>query len=146
MLSQHEIEEEEHIAWFEKVVHDKSRHLLIAEESGTPLGYIQFNGVASGGTSDWGFYARPDAPRGSGTKLCEIGLRHAFDVLALHKVSGQVLSNNRASISLHRKLGFTEEGILREHQRINDTYYSIICFGLLAGEWRALRDNSGRQE
>jgi UDP-4-amino-4,6-dideoxy-N-acetyl-beta-L-altrosamine N-acetyltransferase len=136
MLTQHQIGVEEHAAWFAKVSQDPTRHLLIVEEHEEPLGYVQFSNVAVGAVADWGFYARPDAPRGSGRKLGATALNHAFGALQLHKVCGQAIAENTASIALHQKLGFVQEGVLRDHQRIEDAYHSLFCFGLLKREWQ----------
>jgi len=137
MFTQHEIGWEEHRAWFMKASCDPSRRLLIVEEADEPLGYVQFTGVAEGGVADWGFYARPEAPKGSGQRLGTAALEEAFGVLGLHKVCGQAIAGNRPSIALHAKLGFIEEGILREQRCVNGAYHSLICFGLLENEWHA---------
>jgi UDP-4-amino-4,6-dideoxy-N-acetyl-beta-L-altrosamine N-acetyltransferase len=135
MFTQHEITPEEHLKWFERVSQDNSRCLLIVETSDGPIGYVQFNNVCVGGVGEWGFYTRPNAPSGSGKKLGETALQHAFEKLQLHKVCGQAIDTNEASIRFHRKLGFTQEGTLREHQRIDHSYHAVICFGLLKQEW-----------
>lgn len=140
MFTQHEINPDEHHAWFAKASNDRSRCLLIVEDRGEPLGYVQFSGVTEGGVADWGFYARSGAPKGSGRKLGTAALDHGFDVLKLHKVCGQALVSNRPSIALHSKLGFVEEGVLRDQQHVNGTYHSLICFGLLKSEWQICRD------
>jgi RimJ/RimL family protein N-acetyltransferase len=57
--------------------------------------------------------------------------------LNLHKVCGQVLAGNEASIRLHLKLGFHQEGILRQQQRIGESYRDLVCFGILRQEWQA---------
>jgi RimJ/RimL family protein N-acetyltransferase len=41
-----------------------------------------------------------------------------------------------ASIAFHQKLGFVEEGRLREQQRIANQYHTLFCFGLLAKDWQ----------
>jgi UDP-4-amino-4,6-dideoxy-N-acetyl-beta-L-altrosamine N-acetyltransferase len=135
MFTQHEISQEEHLNWFERASQDDSHSLLIVETSDGPIGYVQFNNVCMGGVSEWGFYTRPNAPAGSGKKLGEAALQHAFEKLQLHKVCGQAIENNEASIRFHHKLGFTQEGTLREHQRIEHSYHAVICFGLLKQEW-----------
>ncbi len=135
MLTQHEISLAEHRNWFERVKEDKTRQQLIVLDGPDPLGFVQFNSVCHGGIADWGFYARPDAPKGSGTKLGQAALAHAFNKLGLHKVCGQAIESNVASIAFHQKLGFAEEGRLREHQRIANLYHTLICFGLLSKDW-----------
>lgn len=136
MLTQHEIGWEEHSAWFTRASVDPSRRLLIVEEDDEPLGYVQFSNVAPGGVADWGFYARPEALKGSGRKLAAAALDYAFGELGLHKVCGQAIDGNHASIALHTRLGFVEEGVLRDQERVNGAYRSLICFGLLQHEWQ----------
>lgn len=135
MFSQHEISLDEHAAWFAKASQDTTRSLLVIEDRKQPLGYVQFANVEPGGIADWGFYARPDAPPGSGRRLGSAALDHAFTVLGLHKVCGQAIASNAASIALHQKLHFVQEGILRDQQRIEGAYHSLVCFGLLKHEW-----------
>lgn len=136
MLTQHEISLEEHRTWFERVKADKTQQQLIVLEGSAPIGFVQFKPACQGGIADWGFYARPDAPKGSGSKLGQAALAHAFEKLGLHKVCGQAIESNAASIAFHQKLGFTEEGRLREQQRIANQYHTLFCFGLLAKDWR----------
>ena len=135
MLTRHEITIDEHRAWFAKASKDDSRRLMIAEDAYVPFGYVQFSNITEGGVADWGFYIKPDAPKGSGQKLGFAALNHAFTVLKLHKVCGQALAFNGASMSFHKRMGFVEEGVLREQCCIDGEYVSLVCFGLLSCEW-----------
>jgi UDP-4-amino-4,6-dideoxy-N-acetyl-beta-L-altrosamine N-acetyltransferase len=135
MLTQHEISLDEHRQWFARVKLDKTRQQLIVMDGTAPLGFVQFNSVSQGGIADWGFFVRPDAPSGSGTMLGHAALMHGFDIIGLHKVCGQAIESNAASVAFHQKMGFQEEGRLRDHQRIGDLYHTLVCFGLLAKEW-----------
>lgn len=135
MLSQHEITPAEHRAWFDRASRDETRALLVIEEYGRPLGCVIFSGVKKDATADWSFYSAPGSPAGSGTRICATALEFAFSDLRLHKVAGQVLDFNRASIRIHQRLGFTQEGNLREHSLINGTYHDLFCFGVLSIEW-----------
>lgn len=136
MFTQHEIGLDEHRNWFAKANQDPSRSLLIVEEDKQAIGYVQFSKVENGGVANWGFYVRPDAPQGTGRKLGVMALNHAFGPLKLHKVCGQAIATNQASIAFHQHLGFALEGVLRDQQRINGTYYNLHCFGLLSLEWQ----------
>lgn len=136
MLTQHEISLEEHCIWFARASQDPSRRLLIVEEGEVPLGYVQFTGVVSEGIAHWGFYAAPKAVKGSGRKLGQVALDYGFQALRLHKICGEALAFNEASITFHTKLGFRQEGVLRNQCQIAGIYYDLICFGLLGHEWR----------
>lgn len=137
MLTQHEVTLEEHTRWFESASQDPTRRLLIVESQQRPIGFVQFTRVAPEAACDWGFYAAPGAPPGSGTKLGQAALAFAFSQLGVHKVCGQALAGNEGSMRLHRKLGFVQEGILREQERIGDAWHDLVCFGLLRQEWQA---------
>ena len=134
MLSTHVISAAEHRGWFEQCSRDERRHLLIFETRGNPRGFVSFAQV-DGGIADWGFYAAPDGPRGSGAILGMAAIRHAFEELGLHKLCGQALAENERSIRLHLRLGFRREGVLREQHFDSERYHDMVCFGLLRGDW-----------
>ena len=138
MLTQHEISLTEHTQWFMLAVQDNTRRLLIVQEQGSPIGYVQFSNVQPGGVGYWGFYSRPNAPKGTGIKLGASALNHAFSQLKLFKVLGQAIDTNQASIRLHERLGFKREAVLSDQNRNNDANQTLIGFGLLANEWHAL--------
>lgn len=135
MLTQHEISMDEHLKWFERSLHDQNRILLMVEEDECAFGFVNFSNVCQGGVTDWGFYTSPNAPKGSGKKLGKVALGLVFDVFRVHKVNGQAIDFNVSSIHFHRRLGFVQEGVLREQCCIEGTYFDLICFGLLASEW-----------
>ena len=137
MFNSKVIDRQQHQAWFEQAASDVRRALLLVALEGEPIGFVQFDGIEPGGISDWGFYARPEAPRGSGRILGHIALNHAFGPLQLHKVCGRAIAFNTASVQLHARLGFQQEGLLREQHRIEGVYHSVLCFGLLRREWQA---------
>lgn len=136
MYTQHEITLEEHTRWFARSTRDPKRHLLIFELESTPLGFVNIHQIAQGGIADWGFYAAPDAPKGAGSLLGQAVLRYAFIEAVLHKLSGQALAFNEASIRFHHSLGFTQEGTLRQQHFDGRHYHDVVCFGLLASEWQ----------
>lgn len=135
MYSRHEISLDEHARWFSHASQDSGRHLLVFEINRTPRGFLQIHQIASGGIADWGFYAAPDAPEGTGRALGEAALRYAFETARLHKLCGQVLAFNERSIHFHLSLGFQREGFLRQQHFDGERYHDMVCFGLLASEW-----------
>lgn len=143
MLKQHEISLEEHRDWFANASRDPRRHLLIFENRGVATGFVQFFDPAGHGVADWGFYAAPRAPKGTGRMLGATALDFAFDDIGLHKVCGQVLDSNQASIGLHRAIGFEQEGVLHDHWRIDEKYHHLICFGLRRLNWQKAISEKG---
>lgn len=137
MYTQHEITMYEHVRWFERASTDPERHLLIFERDATPTGFINFQVIASGGIANWGFYAAPDAPKGTGRLLGQAALEYAFTDAKLHKICGQALAFNERSIRFHQSLGFSKEGNLRHQHYDGQNYHDVVCFGLLASEWQS---------
>lgn len=136
MFTQHEIGLEEHTRWFECASQDSSRHLLIFGNQDIALGFIHIHEVAPGGIADWGFYAAPDAPKGTGRQLGYAALKYAFTAVGYTKLCAQALSYNERSIRFHQNLGFKKEGVLRQQHFDGKRYHDVVCFGLLANECR----------
>ena len=135
MYTQHEITLEEHSHWFNNNRLDSNCHLLIFETAGEAQGFININ-QGSHLIADWGFYLSPKAPQGTGSALGHLALCYAFNTLKLHKLCGEALGFNDKSIRFHQKLGFSQEGILRQQYFDGENYQDIYRFGLLACEWR----------
>lgn len=142
MLTQQEITFADHLEWFNSASKNPTRVLLIFEADDMPTGHINFKMGVSGRVADWGFYTAPDAPKGTGRIMGATALQFGFAALGLHKICGQVLDFNIASLKMHEALGFIREGVLRQHQYINGSWCDITCYGLLAQEWFAHKGNN----
>jgi ribosomal-protein-serine acetyltransferase len=70
---------------------------------------------------------------------CTALLDHAFGALALHRMEIRCEPENRRSRAIPERLGFREEGTLREVQRIGDRRTDLVVYGMLAPEWNARR-------
>lgn len=141
-FSHHEIAPEEHQAWFVRMQQDPSaRWYLYRDVAGQPQGVVYFSALDPGqGTAFWGFYAKPDARPGTGTRILYDALDLAFGELALHKLNGEVLASNSASVNLHKKLGFTQEGVFRAQHFDGEGRIDIVRLGMLAEEWPPHRE------
>ena len=63
-------------------------------------------------------------------------INYGFDEMKLHRIEAFVGPDNKASLHLIRKMGFNEEGRLKEHYYTNDRYEDSVVFGLLSQDWR----------
>ena len=138
MYSTHDISMDEHCVWFAHANKNPATALLIYEQVGKPQGFVNITQTRCAEVADWGFYLAPDAPKGSGSELGKQALNYAFTQLNLHKLCGQALSLNTRSIAFHKRLGFVEEGCLREQHCDGSQFHDILCFGLLSKEWQTL--------
>lgn len=64
-------------------------------------------------------------------------LNHMFGERRLHKCEANVWAFNAPSLALHRKLGFTEEGRLRDHEFLAGRHHDVVLFGMTAPEFAA---------
>ena len=75
--------------------------------------------------------------KGLMTKACKTLVTYAFDELGLNKVSIQCATGNSRSCAIPKRLGFTQEGILRDAEWLYDHYVDHVIFGMLARDWQA---------
>lgn len=61
-------------------------------------------------------------------------LGFVFDDLSFHKVKATVTEGNDASCGLLRKVGFQQEGLIRDNYKIQGAWKNDIVFGLLRNE------------
>jgi ribosomal-protein-serine acetyltransferase len=74
--------------------------------------------------------------RGLVTRAVTAVLDHAFGPLGLDRVGLQAVADNTRSRSVAERLGFTQEGVLREYAAFPDERRDLVVYGLLAREWR----------
>ena len=135
MYSQDEISVDEHLDWFRHAIEQKTKHLLIFEIEKIPHGFVQFSKLRGEPVAEWGFYAEPNALAGIGMRMGQTALRYAFIELGFKKICGQALAYNAKSIKFHHKLGFQQEGLLRNQHYDGKSFHDVYCFGLLRSEW-----------
>lgn len=77
------------------------------------------------------------AHRGEGyaTEAAGLAVDYAFDALGLHHLVAWTVADNAASRAVLDRLGFREEGRLREHVYRDGGYHDAVYYGLLPGEW-----------
>jgi ribosomal-protein-serine acetyltransferase len=73
--------------------------------------------------------------RGLMTRAVRGLVDHAFSEWKLHRVEIRAAIENRRSRAIPERLGFREEGVLREAERIGDHHHDLAVYGLLAREW-----------
>jgi ribosomal-protein-serine acetyltransferase len=84
--------------------------------------------------------APPFRGRGYMTKACRLVLDHAFNELKLNRVVIQCAVENLKSRAVPARLGFMQEGILRQAEKLPRGYVDIVVYGMLAEEWNSADD------
>ena len=70
------------------------------------------------------------------TKACRVLINHAFGELKLNRLEIQCAPENQRSRRVAERLGFTQEGVMREAWWIRERFVDQVVYGLLASEWR----------
>ena len=142
MFTRQVISLKDHTNWWAKVQQRSDQKYFMYEHRGLALGVMSFNDIdhVNGGGS-WGFYASPLAPKGTGSRMWFLALEWFFGNMGLHRLYSEVLDFNEASLGLHRKFGFVQEGVKRKHHKMEDGYHDVFCFGMLMDEWAAKRES-----
>ena len=149
MFGQDEIALADHEKWYGKQLDRANVHLLIFEVAGEPMGLVNVTQMTvdkyqtlqlanthapnpNEKTASWGFYLSPNSPKGQGLgfALGVLAIAQIFNTTDIGKITAQVLAYNTASLALHRKLGFSETGVLQQHFGVGEKVYDVVEFGL----------------
>lgn len=77
----------------------------------------------------------PSEGRGIITAVCRRLIDHAFTDRNLERVQIRCATDNLRSRAIPQKLGFTEEGVIRQCERLQDRTVDLVVYGLLRSEW-----------
>lgn len=66
--------------------------------------------------------------------LCD----HAFEVMKLHKVYGDIMEDNHGMLKMRRYLGYSQDGILRHHYNYDGVYKNTVAVSILEEEYRSV--------
>ena len=78
--------------------------------------------------------------KGYGREAMQLMVQHAFDHLNMNRVFLRVYANNLRGIASYRRVGFIEEGRLRQAVYKNGQYVDVLIMSILHSEWNAVKD------
>jgi len=102
-----------------------------------PVGsVVLFDEDETAGTATVAYWVVPDH-QGEGycTEAAALLCEYAFAERRLNKLRADALATNEGSRRVLEKLGFVEEGLLREEQYVYGEYVDVHRYGLLADDW-----------
>jgi ribosomal-protein-serine acetyltransferase len=79
--------------------------------------------------------ARGEQGRGTMTAAVRAYVNHAFATWKLNRIMIQAAVENTRSRAIPERLGFREEGILREVERVGARVLDGVVYALLAADW-----------
>jgi RimJ/RimL family protein N-acetyltransferase len=65
-------------------------------------------------------------------RVVEIG----FDEFKLHRISLSVFDFNKGAIACYNKVGFKQDGILRDCMKVGTEFWSAVQMSILENEWK----------
>ena len=141
MYRQAIISRDEHYSWWDSVRQKDDCRYFIFRSSGKKLGVVSFSSIClEHRNSCWAFYASPDAPRGTGSRMEFLALDYAFSELNLLKLYCEVLSYNESVIKLHKKFGFLEEGLFKRQFIHEGRFVDIFRLAIFCDRWLEKRE------
>ena len=110
---------------------------VVLKDTGKFIGTVGLNQLnKSNKRAELGYEVHPDYRRKYFT--CEAVrevLRYSFQELELHRIAALAFPNNFASTNLLKKVGFLEEGKLRDFIYLNNQSQDVLIFSLLKAEF-----------
>lgn len=111
-------------------------------EKGRLAGVIGFHKI------DWanrrvmiGYWlAPPFQGRGIMTRACRAMVDHAFGHLKLNRVEIHCAVENLKSRAIPERLGFAQEGTLRQGEFLYDHYVDLVVYAMLSEDWARARE------
>ena len=79
-------------------------------------------GIMIGNKKSWG--------HGYGTEAVSLIVDYCFQKLNLHKVGLSIHASNKSAIKVYRRVGFVEEGILKDELYTDGAYYDKLIMGM----------------
>ncbi len=74
--------------------------------------------------------------KGIMTKSVQAVADYIFQYLQLHRIEIRCGVQNHKSRAIPKRLGFKEEGVIRDGEFLYDHYHDLVIYGILAHEWQ----------
>jgi RimJ/RimL family protein N-acetyltransferase len=120
---------------------------VVDRSSGSPVGVVAFMNVdrAMRHLELGHIWYAPTAQRTrANTEVAFLMLREAFDELGHRRVEWKCDALNARSRAAAKRLGFTFEGVFRQHMIVKGRNRDTAWFSMLDREWPRVRDNIQR--
>ncbi|MFJ9032268.1 GNAT family N-acetyltransferase [Streptomyces sp. NPDC102274] len=113
-------------------------------ETGETVGAVgSYEADARAGWFQYGVTVGADHRRkGYAAEAAVLLLRFMFAERRFHKCVARVFAHNESSLAFHRRLGFIEEGRLRDQIFVAGRHDDLVMMGMLAAEFARLHPTS----
>jgi RimJ/RimL family protein N-acetyltransferase len=133
---------DDELAWIRKTLASTDRvWSILAGDDGRYLGQIgihQIHARSRVGRLGCVIASRDEMGKGHGSAAIRAVLERGFGELGLHKLWLMVFRKNERGRRLYGRIGFVEEGVLREEYFHEGAWHDMVRMSMLAHEWRQL--------
>lgn len=139
LYTQTEITESSHLRYFHAQVATGccAQFVIYINESMKPIGSVFLKNIdTQSHKAEYGIFIGEDEARGRGygSEAARLIIQYGFHLLNLNRIYLSVFSENHAAISSYEKVGFHQEGQLRQDFCRNGKYYDVVLMAMLAAE------------
>lgn len=107
----------------------------VTTHAGDLVGHVIFHELGTADIYELGWVLRTDAQgQGYAAEVSRAVLDYGFVRMGLHKVAAETVAANVPARRLLERLGFRQEGLLREHTRLAGEWVDVVWYGLLANQ------------
>lgn len=132
---------ESHLKWFQSPRENRLDYVICLNDTEKQIGTLNFTnidrenlkaeaGKMLGDKSIWG--------KGLAKEAFILWISFGFRELGLNRIYVRTLSTNQTNIGLNKRLGFVEEGLLREDYKYGDKYFDVVVMSILRAEAKKL--------
>lgn len=133
MYSDEIISQEEHFNFIENLQKDNKNFYWMVYKDEKFIGVISLNNIDIKNKNAYlGIYSNPFCEmKNKGSLLINCLKEVAFDIVELHSLKLEVIENNKRAVDFYKKIGFEEEGVLREFVHKDGKWLSVIIMGII---------------
>jgi ribosomal-protein-alanine N-acetyltransferase len=113
-----------------------NRWVIVQKADGAPIGTCGFHKWdKSHRRAEIGYDLSPDFwGKGFMTEALREVIRHGLSSMKLNRIEAMIYPENTRSLAVAQRLGFKQEGILRDYSRQGDRYFDHSLYSLLASD------------
>lgn len=78
--------------------------------------------------------------KGLMTKACEAVVDYCFIELELNRIEIRTATENKKSMAIPQRLGFRQEGCLKQSERLYEKFVDHFVFGLVKDDWSNMKN------
>ncbi|WP_433850271.1 spermidine N1-acetyltransferase [Brucella pseudogrignonensis] len=128
-------------ALYDEHIHDQSERRFVVVCEGKSAGVVELVEIDHvHRRAEFQIIIAPDFQgRGLAEQAARLAMDYGFGVLNLHKIYLIVDTDNKRASHIYEKLGFKEEGVMREEFFINGQYRDVTRMALFQRDYLAAR-------